>query len=369
MPEERPEWNPGLILAAGYRAAVTGADAYRAVRSALRIDRGILRVGNRFLPASRVREIAFLALGNASASLALAASESLGERLTQGFVAGPVALPESVPFRSVRLPSALPGSAAGAESAHAVLELAGDLGESDLLVVLLSPGALGALSLPPEGLDGPAWGRLLERLAREHGPALASRLARVAGRGATGGRLAAVTSARLETLVVEDGSGGASIGGAPTLRPDPAERLQLRAELSTLPGLPESLRTPAPEPLARPVPALSRPVVVASPADAIRSAGDALVDRRWITRLGILTTDRPPEEAAQLLVRRSEEELRALGGRLPRSGGRGSGSSAGLAVFAGVTLGGVEGAPPAGAASAFLDAAYRALPWREAVVA
>jgi hypothetical protein len=369
VPAENAPWNPASHLGAAYRAAVTGADAYRAVRSALRIDRGILRLGNRFVPISRYREIAFLALGNASASLALAASDALGDRVTQGYAAGQVALPESVPFHSIVVPSSVPGTKQGLEASHAVQELAAGLGEPDLLLLLLSPGALATLAEPPEGVDGLAWGELLAHAARELGSGTAELLARVLGTGATGGRFPALTGAEVETIIVEEGAGGAAVGGGPTIPIREEERAQARAALSRLRGAAGRLSVPpAPSaPLGGRAP--SRPVVVAGPADAIRAAGDALVDRRWVTRLGTLTTPLPAPEAAALLLERAEVELRSLGGRLPTRGDRGSGGSLGLAVFAGVTLGGLEGSTPPGATEIFLEAARGGFSRREAVIA
>lgn len=365
MPEPERERDPEPLLAAAYRAAVTGADAYRAVRAALRIERGILRVGNRFLPASRFRDIAFVALGTASASFALAANEALGERLSAGFVAGPVPLPPSVPFRSAPLAPGAPGSRAGRACANSVLELAGELGAEDLLVLLLSPGSLAGLSEPPPGLEGAAWGTLLARAAQVRSVASAIRIARVYGGGAAGGRLASATRAQVETLIVDDGSGPETIGGGPTIPLAPGEEAEARAALAAL-GTPLDA-PPLASSGARA--GLQRPVVVASPADAIRAAGDALVDRRWITRLGTLSTPLPPEGAAELLLRRSEEELAALGGRVPTGGERGRGGSVGLAVFQGSTLGGFEGARAAGVARAFLAEARRRTPRRDVTIA
>ncbi|HEY6238199.1 MAG TPA: hypothetical protein VIZ68_03315, partial [Thermoplasmata archaeon] len=71
------------------RAAVTGADAYRLTRAAVRRDEGTLRIGNRFVATRRYREVAFVALGRAAISQALAVNEGLGELLTQGYVACP----------------------------------------------------------------------------------------------------------------------------------------------------------------------------------------------------------------------------------------------------------------------------------------
>src|SRR5208282_1540846 len=77
---------PDALHAICYRAAVAGADVYRFLRIALRRERGILRVGNRFVADGRYREVAFVAVGHAANSMALAALDVFGERLTQGYL-------------------------------------------------------------------------------------------------------------------------------------------------------------------------------------------------------------------------------------------------------------------------------------------
>ncbi|HKS59713.1 MAG TPA: hypothetical protein VJS68_02925, partial [Thermoplasmata archaeon] len=86
------------------RAALDGADVYRAVRRALRVSEGTIRVGNRFVRAERYREVAFVSLGTAAVSAGLAVTRMLGERLTQGFVAGPTPAPAEIPFRDLVVP-------------------------------------------------------------------------------------------------------------------------------------------------------------------------------------------------------------------------------------------------------------------------
>ncbi len=52
-PGEPDPKGPDPIHALAFRAAVTAADAYHAVRLALRREGGTLRVGNRFVPDGR----------------------------------------------------------------------------------------------------------------------------------------------------------------------------------------------------------------------------------------------------------------------------------------------------------------------------
>ncbi|HUJ78325.1 MAG TPA: DUF4147 domain-containing protein, partial [Thermoplasmata archaeon] len=188
-----PAPGPESIFHTIYRAAVTGADAYRVTRTAVRREGTVLRLGNRFVPLARYHEIAFLALGSAAVSQALAVSAALGDRLTQGFVVGPDPLPREVPFRSRVEPTGWPARSPVADEA---VELAGGLTERDLLLVLLSPGALGFLAKTPADVPVDEWTRWLHALPDRGATSGEVSLAvRVLADGAVGGRLAAATRA------------------------------------------------------------------------------------------------------------------------------------------------------------------------------
>lgn len=363
-------------IQAAYREAVTASDAYRAVRTALRLERGTLRLGNRFVPIDRYREIAFVALGQASPSLALGAWEGLGERLTQGIIAGPTPPPSQIPFRAFELPLGLPGSPLGRRVALAIDEIASGLGPRDLLVLLLSPGALAGLSLPPAGMTDGEWNGWLERAGASGLPGVElTQLVRTLSTGPTGGSLAGRAGAgEVETLVLERGDGAARVGGGPTVPVDPSERAQARAILDRLapavpvpPAFRAALSLPrSSAPLRRE--GVVRPVTIASPAEALGGASDVLVDRRWVCRLAALTYPDAPEEAARRLLERGEEMLGELGPSLGREAPRGEGPR-GLALFAGVTLGLPEGMPERPAIDQFLRAAHARLARRGSAVA
>jgi glycerate-2-kinase len=358
-------------LRAAYRGAMTSADAYRAVRSAVRLDRGVLRLGNRFVSLERYREVAFVSLGHASSSMALALWEALGERLTRGIAAGPAPLPANVPFRAWTTEPGPPGQAVHLEVARAVDELAGELDARDLLVVLLSPGALGLLARPPPGLSGPEWAELLGGLARAGASAreIVS-VARVLSDGPVGGRLLGRTAAReVTTHVVDRGDGGDRVGGGPTVPLLPEELSLARSVLArSAPSRSGLVPAAAPRPgPARPAPGRERPVVVLSPADGLRGASEALADRRWSCRLAAATISEDPEGAARRLLDRAEEIVRDVGG-VPARGSERRGP-AGIAVFAGLTLGQVEGLAEDDAIDRFLRAARAGLTRRDALVA
>jgi glycerate-2-kinase len=367
FPHDEPEpTGADPLLASVYRGAVEGSDAYRAVRSALRRDAGVLRVGNRFVPDGRYREVGFVALGHAASSMALAVLHVFGDRLTQGFVAGPEEPPASVPFRSETVPDGWGGDAAAPRVIEATREIATGLSASDLFLLLVSPGAIRSLLLPPPGLDRPAFAGFLGEVAaagaRGHE---VNEVARVLGTGGVGGRLLpARLSADVQCLIVDRGDGAVDVGGGPTFPVSDAERRHVRATLDRigrLAALPTTAvsaldRTSTEETLAR------RPVVVASPADAVREAGDTAFHKGWTARVGQLGLNAPAGPAAEEFVAKVEAVVAA-----ERSGE--SSRTKGLMVFASTTLDLPEGAVERPACEAFLARARGALRRREMGIA
>jgi glycerate-2-kinase len=380
---------------AAYRAGVQGADAYRGVRAALRRQGPTVRLGNRFLPIASFREIGFLAVGSAATSLALGTVAALGERATQGFVAGPEPLPPEVPFRSTQVVARRAFRDAGEGVSPTALEMASGLDASDLLIVLLSSGALLALAEPPEGLGAGAWADGLAQLRSKgaSAPELA-RFVRVVGGGAIGGALAAATSATVVTLVVSRGEPASLVAGGPTWPVTRGEREEVRALVERW-GVKEAFgptlaRRVDPGASSLPTKPPSRPVIVAEPPDALRDASQALAERRWIPRLAGISFAGRPEQTAATFAQRVEEVASAVGGAATplvsevaaaEAGDEGIGlppgwaaglsrlgsslggprESRGVAVFGATTLDVVDGIDPAEAEKSFLAAAAHAL--------
>ena len=363
-PGEPDPKGPDPVHSLAFRAAVTAADAYHAVRLAVRREAGTLRVGNRFVPDGRYREVGFLAFGNAANSMALGALHAVGDRLTQGFVAGPDPVLPDLPFRGVAVSPGWPGDPAAQSVVAAAKELAAELGEQDLLLVLLSSGALRLLAEPPEGMTPPDFARLLE-LAHARGATgrEVGLLARVLGTGGVGGRLAsAVPRAEVATLIVDRGDGPTVLGGGPMQPVRAAERDEVAALLVRT-GLQDALPSEhgdalPPGPASSPAVRVARPVVVTSPGDALRAASDAVFDKGWTVRLAFLDLRDGPETAAERFLERSEALFRA---EALDSASR----TKGLATFAMATLGLPEGVDEGPALGRFLARARELLRRRE----
>lgn len=366
-PGEPEPKGPDPMHSLAYRSAVTAADAYRSVRLAIRREAGVLRLGNRFVSDERYREVAVLSFGHAANSMALAALHAVGDRLTQGFLAGPEPVAPEVPFRGVRVAHGWGGAPNAAEVVTAARELAGALTEQDLLLVLVSPGAVRALATPPPGLTAEEFGGFLEAT---HAAGASGRevglLARVLGRGAVGGRLAeSVGRADATTIVIERGDGPTGVGGGPMQPVLADERAEARAVLErtartgALPGhLADDLR-PGAEPPSTAVRPSERPVLVAAPGEALRGAADALFDKGWTSRLAFLSLSDRPEVAADRFLARSDELIVAAGPSVR------SGRSKGVATFAMLTLDLPEGVDDGPAFGRFLGRAQESLRRRE----
>jgi len=366
-PGEPDPKGPDPVHGIAYRAAVTAADAYRSVRLALRREGGTLRLGNRFVSDGRYREVAFLAFGGAANSMGLAVLHAIGERLTQGFLAGPDDVPPELPFRGVRIAPGLAVDAGSEEAVRAAAEISEGLTEQDLLLVLISPGAIRALLRPPPGASTGELSDLLERtLAAGATGREVDLVARVVGDGMVGGRLAdAVPRADVATFLVERGDGPTVLGGGPMRPVGPAERTEARATLERLgvfAGLPGALRdrlVPGADTASRPLGrALPRPVVVASPSDALRAAADAVFDKGWTSRLAFLEIRDAPEAGADRFLDRSEELL--LAERLTADS-----RTKGVGTFAMTTLGLPEGLDEGPALGRFLARARDRIRRRE----
>lgn len=354
------------VAVAAVQGGQTAADAYRAVRAALRVDQGIARVGNRFVRLDRFREIAFLAVGRAAASMALGTLAGLGKRLTQGLLIGPDRPPPELPFHSRPFPFRAPGEATDGAAGAEAFELVEGLGESDLLIVLLSAGALSALAAPPDALGAGAWADWLGK-ARAAGASAAqlTELIRVLGGGAVGGRLARrARQCPVATMVVDRGDGVALLGGGPMVPVARAERDRVRATLASL-GLSTSLPPELARALDEPVETamgrhVGRPVIVASPSDALRGAAEAVAERRWAPRL-LEDPGGPDAAAAARAFARSAEERRQAE---PAGADR-----RGMALFARTTFGTVEGDDERVPLRRFLDSVGAQLARRDATVA
>lgn len=134
-----------------WQAALAAADVRPLVHRALRIEGGALIAGDGRLPMPAGR-IVVVGCGKASAAMARAVEEILGDRIADGFVV--VKDGYAAPTRRVRLAEAghpVPDSRGEAAAAE-ILRLVREAGEEDLVLVLISGGGSALMPAPAPGV-------------------------------------------------------------------------------------------------------------------------------------------------------------------------------------------------------------------------
>ena len=202
-------------------AALQAVEPSQAVRSALRVEDGALAAGDQRYPLANLRRVLVVGAGKASAPMAAAVEEVLGDRLDlTGSVT--VRYGHAAPTRRVQIREAshpVP-DAAGVQATEAILELLRSAGEHDLVVCVISGGGSALLTLPVDGISLADLQQTTDALLRSGASigeinTVRKHLDQVKGGGLA--RLAA--PARLLTLVLSDVVGNPldAIASGPTV--------------------------------------------------------------------------------------------------------------------------------------------------------
>ena len=133
-------------------AALSAVEPRACTRQALQRVGNRVHVGRQTYDLSQVRNLYVVGCGKASAPMAQAVEDVLDDRITDGMVV--VKYGHTTPVRYARLVEAghpVP-DAQSVAGARAVVDLAHQAGEDDLVVVLISGGGSALLTLPAPGL-------------------------------------------------------------------------------------------------------------------------------------------------------------------------------------------------------------------------
>jgi len=133
-------------------AALDAVDPAAAVQEHLRRQGRDLQVGDVSYDLSRYRHIYVVGAGKAGAPMAQAVEQVLGDRITTGQVN--VKYGHTLPTRLVELSEAghpIPDQA-GVAGAQRIADLAGQAGEDDLVICLISGGGSALMTLPVAGI-------------------------------------------------------------------------------------------------------------------------------------------------------------------------------------------------------------------------
>jgi len=148
------------------RAALQAADPAEAIRRALVLRGNVLHVGTRSYDLRTSEHIYVVGAGKASAAMAVALEDILGERITAGWIN--VKDGYTAPTRRITIHEAghpLPDARSVAGSAQ-IAALVRQAGEKDLVIALISGGGSALMTLPVEGITLSDMEQLTQALLR-----------------------------------------------------------------------------------------------------------------------------------------------------------------------------------------------------------
>jgi glycerate 2-kinase len=196
-----------------WQAAVEAVRSDRLVRENLRVEGGLLVVGEQELPLDSIRRIAVVGAGKAGAGMAAGVEQTLGPRLlAEKQVSGWVNVPADCvrTLGRIHLHAARPAgvnepTAEGVAGSERILEIVAALGPDDLCLCLLSGGGSALLPAPVPGLplaDKQAVTRHLSAAGAniQELNTVRKELSRIKG----GGLARACRAGRLVTLIISD---------------------------------------------------------------------------------------------------------------------------------------------------------------------
>ncbi|MCC8985256.1 MAG: glycerate-2-kinase family protein, partial [Nitrospira sp.] len=217
-----PQPRTRALLARLFQAGLQAVDPYEAVRRQVNVGRRHLTIGSQQYALDQLKRIVVVGAGKASARMAQALEQQLGPRIDDGLVV--VKYGHGAPTHTIRIVEAghpIP-DAAGLEASRQVVALAKTLAADDLLIVLLSGGASSLLPAPVSGIALQDKQQTTKLLLRSGATIHEINAVRKHLSSVKGGQLAAVTPARVASVILSDviGNDLGTIGSGPTA-PDP----------------------------------------------------------------------------------------------------------------------------------------------------
>ena len=187
------------------RAALQAVDPAQAVRNALRREGSRLRLGDREFDLDRYRRVLVVGAGKASAPMARATEEILGDRIEAGLVNVKYGYTDQT--RRIRLHEAghpVPDQS-GLEGTREIVRLLEGAGEGDLVLCLISGGGSALMILPEDEITLQDYQALTNDLLRSGATINQINTIRKHIERVKGGRLAQIAApAEIVTVVLSD---------------------------------------------------------------------------------------------------------------------------------------------------------------------
>lgn len=229
------------------RAALRAVDPAQAVRNALRLDGDMLQIGDTSYDLTRFRRVLVVGAGKASAPMARAAEELLGDRIEIGLVN--VKYGYSDHTNRIQLREAghpLPDEN-GLAGTREIVRLMEGAGEDDLVLCLISGGGSALMMLPEDSISLADYQALTQALLRSGATINQINTIRKHIERVKGGRLAQVAApATIATLILSDVVGNPLdfIASGPTVADTTTfgDALDVLRQFDLLDTIPDSVR-------------------------------------------------------------------------------------------------------------------------------
>lgn len=207
-----------------FRAAITAASAYEAVKASIRLNPRTLRISSLSFDLKKIKRIFVIGAGKAASPMALAVEDAIGPLIAGGCIVTKYG--HGRPLRHIRVIEAghpVPDSS-GLAGSRELLSIAEGADSGDLVICLLSGGASALLPAPAPGLTLKDEQRTTEPLLKSGASINEMNAVRKHLSLIKGGLLArAAYPARVASLIVSDvvGDDLSTIASGPTA-PDPS---------------------------------------------------------------------------------------------------------------------------------------------------
>ncbi|MCB9655910.1 MAG: DUF4147 domain-containing protein [Deltaproteobacteria bacterium] len=230
-----------------FQEALDASHAGKAVESRLQVSSGAIRAGRRAIALDRVERVGIVAVGKAAPAMAEAVPDAIKDKMTFGIIVTKKGYERPVEGFEIREGGHPVPDRSSLRAADEVVELVSELGEEDLLLVLISGGASALLTSPVAAVGLNDTITLTEMMLESGMDIAAMNMVRSHLSRVKGGRLAvSAAPASVLTLALSDVVGDKlpAIGGGPTVA-DPSRYRDAIAALKKaqiLDSVPESVR-------------------------------------------------------------------------------------------------------------------------------
>jgi glycerate-2-kinase len=313
-----------------YKEALHASHAGKAVEARLQVSSGAIRAGRRAIALDRVERVGIVAVGKAAPAMAEAVPEQIKDKMTFGIIVTKEGYSRPVDGFEVREAGHPIPDQRSIRATDEVVELVSELGEEDLLLVLISGGASALLCSPAKEVGFNDTVELTQIMLNAGMDIHQMNIVRSHVSRVKGGRLAvAAAPASVLTLALSDVVGDKlpAIGGGPTVA-DPSrfkDAITALSKARIIDKVPASVRelleagargeiAESPKPGD---PRLSRAfaAVVGGPRTLLRAAARSARAKGLRVRCATRPIEGPVEELVEKYMARAGSMVRSGSGR------------------------------------------------------